>query len=51
MALENTFFLSAIIKEKLLEYMSNVNIAGIKYRKIVKSMMQDTSEARTFGPN
>lgn len=46
-----TFFLSAIIKEKLLEYMSNANVAEIKSREIVKSMMQDTSEARTFGSN
>lgn len=51
MALENTFFLSAIIKEKLLEYMSSANVTGIKSREIVKSMMQDTSEARTFGSN
>lgn len=31
--------------------MSNANVAGIKSRKIVKSMMQDTSEAKTFGSN
>lgn len=31
--------------------MSNANVSGIKSREIVKSMMQDTSEARTFGSN
>lgn len=50
-AFSKHFFLSAIIKEKLLEYISNANVTGIKSREIVKSMMQDTSEARTFGSN
>lgn len=31
--------------------MSNANVAGINSREIVKSMMQDTSESRTFGSN
>lgn len=31
--------------------MSNANVAEIKSREIVKSMMQDTSEARTFESN
>lgn len=31
--------------------MSNANVTGIKSREIVKYMMQDTSEARTFGSN